>query len=29
VSFHQSSVTGAWTGKFRLQHRILSLYILN
>ena len=29
VSFHQSSVTGAWTGKFRLQHRILSLYIIN
>ena len=29
VAFHQSPVSGAWTGKFRLQHRILSLYILN
>jgi hypothetical protein len=29
VSFHQSSITGAWTGKFRLQHRILSLYMIN
>jgi len=29
VSFHQNALTGVWTGKFRLQHRILSLYILN
>jgi hypothetical protein len=28
VSFHQSAVTGAWTGKFRLQHRILTLYMV-
>lgn len=29
VSFHQHQATGAWTGKFRLQHRILTLYIIN
>jgi len=27
VAFHQHPITGAWTGKFRLQHRILGLYI--
>lgn len=25
VSFHQHPVSGAWTGKFRLQHRILAM----
>jgi hypothetical protein len=25
LSFHQHSITGAWTGKFRLQHRICAL----
>jgi len=27
VAFHQHPVTGVWTGKFRLQHRILGLYV--
>lgn len=29
VAFHQSPVSGAWTGKFRLQHRIISLYAIS
>jgi hypothetical protein len=27
VSFHQNPLTGIWTGKFRLQHRILAIYV--
>jgi len=27
VSFHQHPVSGAWTGKFRLQHRILAIML--
>ena len=26
LSFHQHPVTGAWTGRFRLQHRIVAVY---
>jgi hypothetical protein len=26
LSFHQHSVTGVWTGRFRLQHRIVAVY---
>lgn len=28
LSFHNSLVTNQWSGKFRLQHRILSLYVI-
>lgn len=27
LSFHNNPVSGQWSGKFRLQHRILALYI--
>ncbi len=27
LSFHNNPVTNQWSGKFRLQHRILSLYV--
>jgi hypothetical protein len=27
ISFHRHPVTGAWTGKFRIQHRILAVFI--
>lgn len=28
VSFHKHPVTGVWTGKFRLQHRIQSILVI-
>jgi len=28
VSFHQHPVSGAWTGKFRLQHRVLAMLMV-
>jgi hypothetical protein len=27
ISFHQHPISGAWTGKFRIQHRILAVFI--
>ena len=27
ISFHQHPITGMWTGKFRIQHRILAIFI--
>jgi hypothetical protein len=26
LSFHQHAITGMWTGKFRLQHKLLAIY---